>query len=109
MFLLPAVKGLPVQATMKRRWDRLPSLEVGSVVYRMGPGTPLAVWALASLPMLWLGVGWTGFIVGALGWSGTAFVAFSLRSTTVKVTAILIVCAGTVVLADLDPFGLDDH
>jgi hypothetical protein len=76
-YALPATAGGAIEATVRSTVaDPYPTVEVNGVPHRTGPSVPLALRALALLPILLVAVGGAlGGLVGALGFVANSAVA----------------------------------
>jgi hypothetical protein len=77
-------------------------------VYQFGPHNPRAVWLCAWLPMLWISVGWAGFVTATLGWTANVLLMNqTMWRPARKAAATLAVSLATVPAASL--LGLSVH
>jgi hypothetical protein len=85
-YALPAAGGGTVEAAVRGSFlDPYPTLEVNGVKHRTGPSVPIALRALALVPILLVGIGGgLGAVIGILGIAGNMAIARTRMSSLVK-------------------------
>jgi hypothetical protein len=99
-FALPTTSGQTTEARVRAQMlDPYATVEVGGQKYRTGPAVPLGVRIVGLLPLLlvfWGGL--VGGLIGALGVAANFWVIREVKSTALKVLALVGVLAVTVVI-----------
>jgi hypothetical protein len=99
-FALPTTNGQTAEARVRATMlDPYATVEVGGQKYRTGPAVPVGLRILGLLPIFLVAVGGLiGGLIGALGVVANLWIIREVKSTGVRVLALLGVLAATVVV-----------